>query len=370
MSANTPAECIHAEPKHIPLLTPGEVSPMVMCQWEMACEDFFSANKKLEEVDHVAAVLPGLKDMRARDWVATHRTELIVLPFANFMKELHKEFLSDGWDNELHAHICNAWLKPSNLFAKWVNDIRHLNIILHGTDYHFSEDALRFQLDSLLDIDLRTHSKNRKVKELVDAAINALGERTGEVRLAVWIAETCKLAEEHNHDTKRYLEASEDFQHAPKRQALAVNSCALNTTSTKPYSSTNSGPSTRTKPPCLTDNERSLLHKHQGCMKCCRGYQNHHASDCPFDFPNPRNYKELTEDILLSQKHGGTTSNKAIGAITSSGHVEDVDVVDSSLVGAVMLSGVLGAGSESEKDVSAPDCETSTLGVFPAGAVD
>jgi hypothetical protein len=176
MSANTPAECIHAEPKRIPLLSPGEVTPMVIRQWEMACEDFFSANKKLEEEDRVAAVLPGLKDMHARDWVATHRAELVALPFASFMKDLHKEFLSDGWDDELHARICNSPLKPSDSFAKWVNDIRHLNIILCGTDYHFSEDALHFQLDSLLDVDLRTRCKNRKVKEMVESAVNAAGE--------------------------------------------------------------------------------------------------------------------------------------------------------------------------------------------------
>ena len=39
------------------------VSPMVMCQWEMACMDFFRENKKIEAEEHVAAVLLGLKDM-------------------------------------------------------------------------------------------------------------------------------------------------------------------------------------------------------------------------------------------------------------------------------------------------------------------
>jgi hypothetical protein len=106
MSANTPAECLHAEPKHIPLLTPGEVSPMVMRQWEMACEDFFSANSKLEETERIAAVLPGLKDMQARDWVATHHSELTSLSFAGFMKTLCREFLTDGWDDKLHADGC------------------------------------------------------------------------------------------------------------------------------------------------------------------------------------------------------------------------------------------------------------------------
>ena len=75
-------------------------------------------------------------------------------------------------------------------------------------------------------------------------AVNALGEKMGKACLTMWIAETRKLAKECNHDTKHYLKASEDFQHAPKCQALAVNSHALNATSTKPYSSMNSGPST------------------------------------------------------------------------------------------------------------------------------
>jgi hypothetical protein len=240
-----------------------------MRQWEMACEDFFSVNKKLEVADQVSVILPGLKDMRARDWVATHRTDLITLPFADFMKSLHKEFLAEGWDDELHARICNAQLKTSDSFAKWVNDIRHTNIILWGTKYHFSEDALCFQLDSLLDVDLRTRCKNRKVKDLVEGVVNGTGEKTAEAHLATWIAEVRKLAEERTHDTKRYLEVSEDFQRAPKRQALANNPHTVNTMpSTKSYSTTNAGPINRTKPPRLTDNERSLLHKHQGCMKC------------------------------------------------------------------------------------------------------
>lgn len=132
MSTHMPAECLHAEPKHIPFLTPDEVSPIVMHQWEMACEDFFSANKKLEDMDCVGAVLPGLKDMHAHDCVVMHQAELVGLSFANFMKNLQKEFLSDGWDDELHACIYNAHLKASNSFSKWVNNVQHMNIILHG----------------------------------------------------------------------------------------------------------------------------------------------------------------------------------------------------------------------------------------------
>jgi hypothetical protein len=51
MSANTPAECLHTEPKHILILTAGEVSPVVLRQWEMACDDFFAANRKLKTAE-------------------------------------------------------------------------------------------------------------------------------------------------------------------------------------------------------------------------------------------------------------------------------------------------------------------------------
>lgn len=91
---------------------------MVMHQWEMACEDFLSANSKLVESDCIAAILPGLKDMRVRDWVAIHCLDLTALVFMDFMKCLRREFLSEGWDDELHTHICNAHLEASNSFAK------------------------------------------------------------------------------------------------------------------------------------------------------------------------------------------------------------------------------------------------------------
>jgi hypothetical protein len=90
---------------------------------EMVCEDFFSANKKLEDADHICAVLPSLKDMHAHNWVAMHQAKLVDLLFAEFMKTLQKEFLSEGWDDELHARICNMHLKASDSFSKWVNNI-------------------------------------------------------------------------------------------------------------------------------------------------------------------------------------------------------------------------------------------------------
>ena len=58
--------------------------------------------------------------------------------------------------------------------------------------------------------------KNQKVKETVEAATDVAGNKTAEARFSAWVAEVRKLAEERSNDTKRYREAAEDLQHAPK----------------------------------------------------------------------------------------------------------------------------------------------------------
>jgi hypothetical protein len=106
----------------------------------------------------------------------------------------------------------------------------------------------------------------------------------------------------------------------------------------------------------LTENKHALLYKHLGCLKCQHGYQNHHAADCLNDFPDGRNYKEVSEGSLLSQKQQGNVPSGArpVGVMGgASVHIEEVDEEEDSFVaGAVMPSAVLGSGSEMEEKVS------------------
>lgn len=124
------------------------------------------------------------------------------LTFPEFIKDFGKEFLPGRWDGELHSHICNSHLKFSDSFPKWVNDICHSNIILRGTSYHFSDDPLCIQLETLLDADLCIRAKNCNIKDLIEAATNNAGKKTAEAQLTCWITELRKLAEERAHDTK------------------------------------------------------------------------------------------------------------------------------------------------------------------------
>jgi hypothetical protein len=96
------------------------------------------------------------------------------------------------------------------------------------------------------------------------------------------------------------------------------------------------------KLPHLTDMEKSLLDKNQGCCKCQRFFVSHHSMNCPNDYPAAANYKPLTaEDVMTAHPH-----NKPVAAI---GPVEPVVAIPAP-VAAIMppnASSVLG-GEEAD----------------------
>jgi hypothetical protein len=120
-------------------------------------------------------------------------------------------------------------------------------------------------------------------------------EKIAEVWLNTWISEMHQLAKEHTNDTKCYREATENFHcmtkhesaedanRAAKCPTLSGPSCVANNVS----SSQNASQSSTHTCPKLMENKRLLLDKHQRCTKCCCGYQNHHAGNCPNGFPDP-----------------------------------------------------------------------------------
>jgi hypothetical protein len=78
-------------------------------------------------------------------------------------------------------------------------------------------------------------------------------------------------------------------------------------------------PSTATVPckqcPKLLDSECKLLNENEGCIKCCHVFIDHHAVNCPNDFPNPTAYKSLTQSDVNHTKHG---QGKEVAAISTS----------------------------------------------------
>ncbi|THH08961.1 hypothetical protein EW146_g8826 [Bondarzewia mesenterica] len=83
-----------------------------------------------------------------------------------------------------------------------------------------------------------------------------------------------------------------------------MNSLAANAASSRLYSNTISTPSClHSKSPAtttfvkllkLTEDERSLLLKHNGCLKCRQFYMDHTSKTCPNNFPIASTYQTLT----------------------------------------------------------------------------
>ena len=75
-----------------PVLTSGDVTPSVMMEFENACHDFFEA-KSVPQDKQVAFILPGIRDLRIRNWIAADRPTIVALPFASFMTQLRSNYL-------------------------------------------------------------------------------------------------------------------------------------------------------------------------------------------------------------------------------------------------------------------------------------
>ena len=107
MSTTTVTPCVeHHSLHHAPILTAGVPTPVVLLEFEDACEDFF-ANAKggVNDDVKVTCILPSFKDPILRGWISSDCPHLSTLPFAEFMKLLRSEFLLKNWEDELLSKI-------------------------------------------------------------------------------------------------------------------------------------------------------------------------------------------------------------------------------------------------------------------------
>ena len=80
-----------------PLLTPGDITPAVMCAFEMACFGYFE-HKDIAEEKQVRKILAGLQDSRVQDWVSVERDRFVDLTYTEFMKEFRAAYLEKDWE--------------------------------------------------------------------------------------------------------------------------------------------------------------------------------------------------------------------------------------------------------------------------------
>ncbi|PPR06517.1 hypothetical protein CVT24_002631 [Panaeolus cyanescens] len=172
----------HPITKHVPIMTEGKIVPKVMRKFEIACNNFFDYKVSLADADKVRAVLCAFQDEHIADFIETERTRLIALTFPQFMAELRTRYLDPEWDSDLKDTILQSTMLDYNTaiavdgkdgedFFDWAKRLEAKNMLLRGTTYHMTEDALKQQLQSAMDRDLR-----RPGSKLKADAVGAPGE--------------------------------------------------------------------------------------------------------------------------------------------------------------------------------------------------
>ena len=77
-----------------PVLTTGDLTPAVTMDFENATQDF-SLTKSVPLDKQVVLILPGIKDICIYDWITADCACIAALSFADFIKELHKNYLQN-----------------------------------------------------------------------------------------------------------------------------------------------------------------------------------------------------------------------------------------------------------------------------------
>ena len=88
-----------SSPSKVPILTAGDISPVVMCQFEHSCKNYFIYKKVIAD-DQVSLIIGRILDSHMSDWISADRDHLIALSFAVFMVDFHNNYLTEDWEED------------------------------------------------------------------------------------------------------------------------------------------------------------------------------------------------------------------------------------------------------------------------------
>ena len=199
-------------------------------------------------------------------------------------------------------------------FEPWATQIMAHNISLRDTKSFMTDEQLRVQLEIMLDPELQITAHEKKTDEIND--------------LQEWMTRITEIDNKRQKEMKRInslIDTRVDMAttRAAKRQntgqSTAPRPVTQYTNSRIPYNRSNnaSASSSTTYPPRLTDDERRLLHEHEGCLKCRKFYIGHHTNVCTETLTG-KDYRVRTLQDALQAKalRGGGSQPAPVAAIT------------------------------------------------------
>ena len=330
-----------------PVLTSGDLTPAVAMDFENASHNFFIA-KSVPADKQVSLILPGIKDIRIRDWITADHARITALPFNEFIKELRDNYLQNDWEDQIRNQILTSTLASSKKsFWNWSQQLLSLNCLLRNTPSALDDTALRNHLEAHLDDELKEKMKHSDARN--------------DKVFKTWVAAVRLLDEARTTENKRHLDLIEGaLQRQAKHQATNAN--ALRGPSRRNNnSSTSTSTSTSNCLPPLTDTECTLLKDHEGCTKCRHFYVDHRSYNCPSGFPLAKGYKTLSLNDALAAKKGKATQKTNAKAVSATITAVDSSDEEISAAAAILPDSPGGYASDSEeaadisrRDVSAP----------------
>ena len=264
MSDSKTATIKHNVLIHPPVMTDGEISPKIIREFEVRCAVYFMNVKGgVADDQKVKKLLGSFKNTLVDNWMSTECDRIVQLSFSDFMDKFWERWLPANWEQTVLTQMLGMHLDPTkHTFETWAAQILSHNVSLRGTKSHMTNEALRQQLEIMLDEELRTLACETTVAEIVT--------------LKDWMAKIKELDNRRQIDLKRMAQF---FDAASMRAAKRQNTGSYPNSRTPGLSTQrsnftrNSAPAGSSSnpsvyPPRLTDEERQLLHDHEGCLKC------------------------------------------------------------------------------------------------------
>ena len=317
------------------------------------------------------SILSQMKSMRPirsrKFWAASNacisaigllqREVLITLRYSDFMSQLQANYLPPNWEETVHSQILSMQMSKTDKFWDWCQNLRAMNIVLHGTNSHLSNFTLQNQLEASLEPSLCNYIFHEKLNKQTALKEWVLAVKEADEKLK----DDCKCSREVFKEENRLLN--------PMRITLASNSHTGNTSTAK---STTADNSLTKKCPKLDPTECTFLQANDGCFRCQRFNQSQKSSTCPNGFPAVAGYKKVitTHDATgnAPKKTTPFLSNKGKSVAAILPEDTPMSSEEDNVVAAVMPSAVLGNGSFSEGNVSPTLCKKHLILKFQIAA--
>ena len=153
-------------PSKVPVLTAGDISPMVMRQFKHACMNYF-VHKKVIADDQVSLVIGGILDDRVGDWLVSDRDRLVNLSFNDIMDEFYTNYLAEDWEEDTLREILSM-TQGNHTFWDYAIALQSKNSLLRGTTSHLTDDELCHQLGAGMETRLAKKVSTEKLNKVVE----------------------------------------------------------------------------------------------------------------------------------------------------------------------------------------------------------